>query len=214
MCGTSSACGTRETADSPASVKLSTKNCGVAHQDTVVGGQCIKARRDQRGEELGNRKGRQILGRSKLASFGREALVREKHPCSLDCEERNALGAGEDRSPGRLREARYQCRKELAHRVWREGVEVQVGEAALPTGPVWTLIVEIRSGKAENVDWVRATPLEKGVDEIQETRIGRVEVLEDHDDGSRRREVLEECSPGCEELVRPYHAFIDPEQRQ
>ena len=56
-------------------------------------------------------------------------------------------------------------------------------------------------------------PLEEVVDEVEQARVGEVEVLEDQDDRGGRRQPLEERPPGPEELLRP-DPGLDAEQGQ
>ena len=60
-----------------------------------------------------------------------------------------------------------------------------------------------------------AGPLEQVVDEVEQARVGPVEVLEDQHDRCRSRDPLEERAPGAEQLLAPpAGAVADAEQRE
>ena len=50
------------------------------------------------------------------------------------------------------------------------------------------------------------------IDEVDEARVGEMEVLEDHDHGRRGGEALEECSPRSEQLFRADRLGVHAEQ--
>ena len=68
--------------------------------------------------------------------------------------------------------------------------------------------------QGHDVDRDGSAPLEEVVDEVEQARVGEVEVLEDQDDRGCRREPLEERPPGPEQLLRGAPLGLDPEQGQ
>ena len=86
-------------------------------------------------------------------------------------------------------------------------------EAALAGTPVRSSFEQLGSGQGHDEDRDGSAPLLHVVDEVEEARVGEVQVLEDHDDRTARREPLEERAPGTEELLGPDPRF-EAQQRE
>src|ERR1035437_1978166 len=61
-----------------------------------------------------------------------------------------------------------------------QGFEVERGEVALAGTPIRALLEELRAGQRHDEDRDVLTPLQEVVDEVEQTRVGVVEVLEHH----------------------------------
>ena len=71
----------------------------------------------------------------------------------------------------------------------------------------------LRPGEGDDQDRDAATPLEQVVDEVEQARVGPLEVLEQEADRPGRGEPLEERPPCAEQLVTPAARCVaDPEQ--
>ena len=82
-----------------------------------------------------------------------------------------------------------------------ERLEVE-GEEVAPAGaPVGPSLEQLRPGQRDDEDRDVAAPLEQVVDEVEQARVGPVEVLEDEDDRAVVGDALEERPPRREQLL-------------
>ena len=144
----------------------------------------------------------QVADRPVDAVLEHQPPLGQEHPDRLDRVERDAVGPGDDRVAGVGGQAGHQPGQELAHRLDRERLEVDRGEAALAGAPVGPALEQLGPGQGQDEDRDAPGPLEQVVDEVEQARVGVVEVLEDHHDRAARGEPLEERAPGPEELLR------------
>ena len=83
----------------------------------------------------------------------------------------------------------------------------------MPEG--WGACPELRSGEAQNEDRLLSRPLEQMPDELDERRVGPLQVLEQERDRPLIGHALEEEAPGAEQLLlAPDRAVLEPEQVQ
>ena len=137
------------------------------------------------------------------AVFQGKPSLGDEHPDRLDGVQRDAVGAGDDRADRGLRQAGDKPEEELAHRGFRERLEIHGHEVPLARAPGRTLLEQLGSGQGHDVDRDVLAPLHEVVDEIEQARIGEVEVFEHHDHRGRHGQPLEERPPGAEELLAP-----------
>ena len=84
---------------------------------------------------------------------------------------------------------------------------------ASPRSPVRAAFEQLGPRQRHDQDRMRAAPLEHVVDEVEEARIGPLEVLEDEDRHAQVRDALEERAPGREQLLAlAGAAFLEAEQ--
>ena len=129
-----------------------------------------------------------------------EAAI-EQHPDRLDRVERDALGASEDAVAHLRRHAGDKAGEQCLHRRGRERVEVDRREAALPRTPARTAGHEFRAGECDHEDRRVARPVEQVLDEIEQTRVGPLEILEREHDRIGVGEALEQQAPGREQVA-------------
>ena len=89
------------------------------------------------------------------------------------------------------------------HGRFGERLQADVDEVALAGAPVRPLVQQLRAGQRHDVDGRRVRHhSQEVVDEVEQPRVGVVEVLEDQHDRRRRGQPLEERAPRPEQLVR------------
>ena len=83
-----------------------------------------------------------------------------------------------------------------------------------PAPHVSTLLEQLGPSQRDHVEPVAARPLEQVLDEVEQARVGPLQVLEDEHGRIRVRQALEEKAPGREELlpVGRVFALAGPEQ--
>ena len=178
------------------------QNGGIEHQRAVRGVEAVEARRDERGERLGDGEGREVTdGGVGAVAAGGQAALGEQHPHRLDGIERHAVGPRDDGADCGLRQPRHETHQQLPHGLGSQGLQVQAREVASTGTPVGPPVQQLRSSEGDDVEGGRAAPLEQVVDEVDGAGIGPVEVLEHHHDRSCGRQSLEEGAPGPEQLV-------------
>jgi hypothetical protein len=186
---------------------------GMTEQDPVGLGEPVEPGPEEAGEGLGDGQPAQLAGQPVAAGgLGQAALV-EEHPDRLDRVERNPFGPVTDRPDRSLGQAGDEAHEEQLHVVGLQGPEVQGGEVALARAPGRAPLEELRAGEGDDEDRPATSAGEERLDEVEEPRIGPVEVLEDDD---RRRPVgepLEDPPPSGVKLVRvPAGHRPEPEQ--
>ena len=174
--------------------------------------QPVKAARDQGRQRLRHGQAGQVADRAVHPLDQAELPLGQEHPYGLDGVQRDAVGSFDDRPYGGRLQARHQPSEQLAHRRLGQRLKVQRGEVALARAPVRSLVEQLGPGQRQDVDRCVPAPLEEVVDEVEQARVGEVEVLEDQDHGRGRREALEERAPRSEELVGVDRSGIDPEE--
>ena len=150
---------------------------------------------------LGNLEGPNRADRLVDSSFRDEQPAVEQHPHHLDGVERHTLGAAEDLVPQLLRQPGHEPRKKLVRRLRSEWLEGDGGEGAAARAPRRAALEQLRPRERQHIDRVVARPLEKVLDEVEQTRIGPLHVLEGQEDRVGVGEALEEEPPCAEELL-------------
>ena len=157
---------------------------------------------DQRGERLRHRQVGQVAGRLVDAVHEGEATLGEQHPDRLDRVQGDAVRATHDGLHRRLRQAGHEAEEQVAHHRLRQRLQAQAHEVPLAGAPVGPPLEQLRPGQGQHVDRHPPGPFHEVVDEVEQARIGEVEVLEDQHDGLGHRQALEERAPRREQLVR------------
>jgi hypothetical protein len=145
-------------------------------------------------QRLGHVEVDEVAGQDVAWTVLRQQLAVEEHPDRLDRVERNALGAVEDAASDLVGQAGDQALERLAHRVVGQRREGDV------RAPGWALGGDLRPGERQDEDRVLGRPLDEVVDEVQQPRVGPLDVLEDHHHGSGGRDALEEQPPAREQV--------------
>ncbi len=103
--------------------------------------------------------------------------------------------------------------EELAHGVVGEAFEVDTREAADSGAPRWSVVEQLGTGEREDEDGVGPRPCRHVLDEVEQARIGPLEVLEDEDDRGSLGDPLEESPPGGEQLVALERGLLGSRQQ-
>ena len=82
-----------------------------------------------------------------------------------------------------------------------ESIEMQDGRAPNADSPVRPAVAQLGPGQGQHEDRRRAAPLQQRLEEVEQTRVGPVQVLEDEHRRAVLSDALEEPPPGAEELV-------------
>ena len=82
---------------------------------------------------------------------------------------------------------RDEPRQELLHRLLRERLEVERGEAALPGAPGRPPLQQLGPSERDDEDRVVARPVEEVLDEVEQARVGPLHVLEQRAPSDSRR---------------------------
>ena len=134
-----------------------------------------------------------------LAVLHQQAAV-QQHPHDLHRVERHALGAVADPGHQLLREPRSEALEHRLDGLGRQGPERQslaVGRLERPARP---LDGHLGTPQREHEDREVRRPLQEVVDEVQQARVGPLDVLEDQQHGIAVRHALEEQAPAREEV--------------
>ena len=99
------------------------------------------------------------------------------------------------------REPRHEPGEELLHRLRRQRLEVERGEAPLPGAPGRPALEQLGPREREDEDRRVARPVEEVLDEVEQALVGPLHVLEGEHRRIRLREALEEEPPGGEEIL-------------
>ena len=182
-------------------------------QRTVGGIEAVEASCDQRLEGLRDLEMRQVADRPISTILGRESTLVQQHPDGLDGVERHAVGAFEDEPHRGVRQARNEAIEALGHDLVTERLEREGDRVAASGAPVRPPLEQVRPRQRHDEDRMGAAPLEHVVDEVEEARIGPLEVLEEQDRQAQVRDALEERPPRGEQLLAlAGTALLDAEQ--
>ena len=186
---------------------------GVLHDPALVLRESVQTRGDERVKRLGHRERLDGPGRRIDRTLLNEQAAIQEHADGLDRVQRHALGAIEDLIAELIGKARDQSGQELGHRVGRQRLEVDRGEAALARAPSGSPLVDLGPGQRQDEDPVVAGPLQQILDEVEQAGVGPLHVLEDHHDRVALGQALEEGAPGGEHvLLIARGAGVDREQ--
>ena len=173
----------------------------------------VEPRGDERVQRLRHVERSQVSGHgvARLPAFEQPAV--EQHADRLDRVERDAVGALADARDGLVGQAGHETAQEVVDRLVGKGLERQRGEVAEVRAPAGMPRRDLRPGEGDDVDPVRARPVEQVLDELDECGIRPVDVLEDHDHRVLVGHPLDEEAPGGEEVLAVgSDALGEPEQ--
>ena len=174
---------------------------GVLEQPALLRGEPVEAGRDQGVQGLGDL---QVLDRAgdvvAVAAAFQQAPV-QQHPHRLDRVQRDALGPLQDLVAETGGQARDQPGQQLLHERDRQRLQRHRGAGAAPGGPVGVAVVQLGPGEHDHEQGVAPGPVEQVVDEVEQGRVGPLEVLEHQHGRGPLAEALEEPPPGREQLV-------------
>ena len=185
-------------------------------QPSLVRGQRVDPCRDQaveRVRHLDLADVRRECGCRRAARLRRSVPLVADHAGHLDRVEGHAAGMLEDRLDELAPEIRRPLGEELAHDIVGEAFEVDTREAADSGAPRWSVVEQLGAGEREDEDGVGPRPGRHVLDEVEQARIGPLEVLEDEDDRGSLGDALEESSPGGEQLVALERGLLGSRQQ-
>ena len=188
--------------------KAMTEHGGGEQQPSFVRGQRVDPCRDQAVERVRH------LDLADVAQSSRRSVpLVADHAGNLDRVEGHAAGMLEDRLDELAPEIRRPLGEELAHGVVGQAFEVDAREAAHAGAPRWSVVEQLGTGEREDEDGVGPRPCRHVLDEVEQARIGPLEVLEDEDDRRSLGDPLEESPPGGEQLVALERGLLGSRQQ-
>ena len=156
---------------------------------------------DERVQRLRHLEGLDLGGRAVDVAVARERAAVEEHSHRLDRVQRHPFGPREDLIAQSVGKARDEAGEQRAHRVVAERLEVDRREVPLSGAPVRSAVAQLGPCQREHVDRVVSRPVEEVLDEVEQRRVGPLQVLEEHHDRIRVAQALEEEPPGGEEIL-------------
>ena len=146
-------------------------------------------------ERLGHGDGGHVADGSERFAVTLNSPIIEEHSNRLDGIQGNALRPRHDLVDGGLRQAGHEAGQQLAHRLIRQRPKAKGGERPLSGAPVRSPVDQLWAGERNDVDRAAARPGQHLLDEVEQTRVGPLQVLEDHRYRPGLRDALEEGSP-------------------
>ena len=165
--------------------------------------QPVQAGREQELDRRRNGHVREVLDRAPRAVLEPQQSVVDQHREHLLDEQRVALGRLEDPGPGGWRdlgtaeEVVHQRRRRLAV----ERLQQDRARVHLPARPPRADLEKLRARHAEEQERGVARPVGEVLDQVEEGRLGPVDVVEHHGHRPVAREVLEELADAPERLL-------------
>src|SRR5439155_4443277 len=130
----------------------------------------------------------------------KQASVQE-HPHGLDGIERDPLGASTELAPTCLRTAWRHPVQQRLHRCVIERFEEERGDASPARSPAGPAIDDLGTCQTEEEDGLVTAPIQQMLDEVEELRIGPLEIFEDEHDRAALCDPFDEPSPRGEQVV-------------
>src|SRR5207244_8630969 len=115
--------------------------------------------------------------------------------------ERDPLGAFADLAPYGFGKARHHPVQQRLHRCVVERFEEERGDASPSRSPAGPAIDDLGTCQTEYEDRLVTAPIQQMLDEVEELRIGPLEVLEDEHDRAALCDPFDEPSPRSEQVV-------------
>ena len=166
-----------------------------------MGLQAVEARRDQRVERLRDVERGEVAGDLVAVLAGRKQAAVEQHAHRLDRVERDAVRALSDAADRVLGQARHEATEHVVDRLLGQRVERERGEVAQVRAPARVALRDVRPREGDDVDRMAPRPVEQVLDELDQRRVGPVDVLEDHDHRELVGHPLDEQAPRREEIL-------------
>ena len=174
-----------------------------------AGGEAVEACRDQCVKRLWDfQRGRSAPTGCVRDSVLDEQAAIEQHAHRLHgVQQRDSLGAVENLCRATRRAApESETRRATPHRRPLQGLEVEGREVAVARPPSRPALMQLRAAEREHEQRTEARPLEEVFDEVEQTRVGPLHVLEHEHGRTRVGEPLEEQPPGREQILLVTHA--------
>ncbi len=187
----------------------------VLHERALRRRKAIDPRGDERMERFRHGELAEIADGAEGVAVALDAAVIQQRAHRLDRIQRDALRAPDDPVDDAVRQTGHEPAHHRSHLVVVERGEREGGEAALAGTPRRPAVEELRARQRDDVDRSAARPGQQVLDEVEETLIGPLEILEDHDHRAGLGDALEEGAPCAEELpafARP--ALADAQEMQ
>ncbi len=119
----------------------------------------------------------------------------------LDRVQRDPTSARQDGRDQRRRDGRAVAGEHLPDRVVGKALEVERREARHPGPPARPPLEQLRPSQGHDQDRMLASPRGQVLDEVEQARVGPLDVLEDEHRRCRVGDALEEATPRREELI-------------
>ena len=175
--------------------------------------EAVQPRRDQRVQGLGHLERADLRGRDVAVPVGAHEPAVEQHPDGLDRVQRDAFGAVSHPVAQLLGQARDETCEQRVHRLGAERLQRQRGEVTLRARPRRMLLGQLGPRQREHEEWMAARPVQQVADEVEQRRVGPLQVLEDEHRRAALGQALEEQPPRGEEVVTVEGGLLgDPEQ--
>ena len=170
----------------------------------LVSAQPVESRREERMDRRRNRDPREIARRHPRAVAAREQPVVDQHREHLLDEERISLRGAHDPVADGLVELRAaeEVRHELGGLAVAQSLEEHGRRVELAAAPARALVEELRTCEADEQNRRFAGPIGEVLDEVEERRLGPLEVVEEGDQRPRPALGLEEAADRPGRLVR------------
>jgi hypothetical protein len=147
------------------------------------------------------------------AALAREEPAVEEHSHRLHGIQRHAFGPLENPGVQVVGEAGDEAVEQFLHRGRRERLERQCRRVAPDGAEARSPFGELRPREREHEERMGMRPLEQVLDEVEQGRVGPLQVLEDEHDRAPLGEALEEEPPGREEVLPVGRRVLrEPEQ--
>ena len=199
--GSSSGSASPESAARPGFVKLLPEHRGVLDDAPLLRREAVEAGGDERVQRLGHLERLDRAGRAVDVAVAREQAAVEEHPHRLDRVERHALRALEDPRAQVVGEPGHEAVEQLLHRGAAQRLERERRRVAAAGAEARAALGELGPREREHEERVRVRPLEQVLDEVEQRRVGPLQVLEHEHDRALLGEPLEEEPPGGEEVL-------------
>ncbi len=172
----------------------------VLHELALRGSQPVEAGGDERMERLRHLELLDRSGRPVNSTVTGQQTSVEQHANCLDGVERDALCPLENPHTEVVGQAGNEARQQLVHRCRRQWLEIELVEPALAR-PRGALLGELGPRQGEDVQRLVARPVEQVLDEVEQPRVGPLDVLEHEHRRIPLGQSLEQDSPGREQIL-------------
>ena len=124
----------------------------VLEQPPLVCGEAVEPGGDQRMQRLRHLERLHRAGQPVRRALLDEQAAVEEHAHRLDRIQRDAFRPGENLLAQRVGQSGHEAGQELLHRLLRQRLEVEGGEAALSGAPIRPALQQLRSGQGDHED--------------------------------------------------------------
>ena len=179
----------------------------------LLGREGVEASGEQRVEARGHVELADLAGEPEPASvLGEHAAVGERAH-RFDRVEGDSLSLRDDLPQRRRREIRDQPPQQLADGIPGERLERESGPARNADRPVRAALAELRPREGTDEDRMIGRPVEQLLDEVEQSVVGPLHVLEEEDDRVVLGEPFEEQAPAREQVLALEPRLGGPDQR-